>query len=172
MIDNMHRRDLPVDPTRAGELLDRIVGTDSPLWPTDTWPPLLLDRPLGVGAAGGHGPIRYTCTAYTPGRLVEFTFAPGLGVRGTHTLEVLDGPGGTSVLRHVLRGRPEGTGRAAWPLAIRWLHDALLEDLLDRAAAAVGHPPARRARWSPWVRVLRRLVGGRKVGKVDEVGRV
>jgi hypothetical protein len=39
----------------------------------------------------------------------------------------------------------------------RWLHDAYLEDLLDRAGDAPGHPPARRTPWSPWVRLLRRL---------------
>jgi hypothetical protein len=44
-----------------------------------------------------------------------------------------------------------------WP-PIRWLHDAVLEELLDRAGAAVGDPPARPARWSPWVRVCRRLL--------------
>jgi hypothetical protein len=42
-----------------------------------------------------------------------------------------------------------------WPLAIRWLHDACLEDLLDRAGAEVGSPAASPSRWSPWVRVLR-----------------
>lgn len=42
---------------------------------------------------------------------------------------------------------------------IRWIHDAVIEDLLDRADTAVGHAPAQPAAWSPWVRLLRRLNG-------------
>jgi hypothetical protein len=74
---------------------------------------------------------------------------------------VLDGPTPDScVLRHVITGRLRGAGHLAWPLFVRWLHDAVLEDLLDNAATAVGHPPATPARWSPWVRVLYRLFEG------------
>ncbi|KAA2258669.1 SRPBCC family protein [Solihabitans fulvus] len=159
MIRNVHERALPVPAERVGELLDRIAEPGNSLWPGQNWPPLVLDRPLAVGAIGGHGPIRYSCTAYRPGRLAEFTFEPAK-LRGTHTLEVLDGASpGTCVVRHTVVGTPVGSGRVAWPLAIRWMHDALIEDLLDLAAVAVGHPPARPARWSPWVRLVRAGLG-------------
>ncbi len=155
MIENVHQRLVRAEPARVGELLERLAGVDSPLWPVDRWPALLLDRPLAVGATGGHGPVGYTCTAHEPGRRVEFAFAPGVGLRGTHSLTVLDGPEpGTCLLRHDLRATTYGAGRLAWPLAVRWLHDALLEDLLDRAETAVGTPRAKPARWSPWVRFL------------------
>lgn len=154
MIHNVHQREYPVSRQTMGELVDRITGADSPLWPVDAWPPVLFDRPLSTGATGGHADIRYTCTAYRPRELAEFTFIPG-PLRGTHTFEVLDGPTPDScVLRHVISARPHGLGHLLWPLAVRWLHDALLEDLLDRAADSVGHPPARRAKWSPWVRIM------------------
>src|SRR6266536_4507342 len=147
MIYNVHERSYPVDSERLGELLDRVADRDSPLWPP-RWPPMILDRPLGVGASGGHGPVRYRCTAYSPGRHAQFTFTVP-AVDGTHTFEV-DG----TTLRHTLRARPRGTGHLIWPLMFRWLHDACLEDLLDHAADSLDHPPARRARWSPWVRLL------------------
>jgi hypothetical protein len=142
MIENVHTRRIP---DHAG-LVDRIVE----LWPSDRWPPLVLDRPLGVGADGGHGFVRYRCTDHAPGRRVEFTFAPGFGLVGTHVLEAV--PGG---LRHTLTGRPRGAMRLWWPLAVRWLHDALIEDLMDNAARAAGHPPVHPARWSRRVRLLR-----------------
>jgi hypothetical protein len=39
-------------------------------------------------------------------------------------------------------------------VVFRWLHDALLEDLLDRAEVAVGTEPAGRRRRTMWVRLL------------------
>jgi hypothetical protein len=143
MIENVHTR---LFPDSAG-LVDRVVE----LWPSDRWPPLVLDRPLGVGASGGHAFVRYRCTAHVPGQRVEFAFDPRIGLVGTHVFEAV--PGG---LRHTLTGRPRGLMKLVWPLAVRWLHDALLEDLLDNAARAAGHPPVHPARWSTWVRLLRR----------------
>ena len=160
MVRNVHERVLPVSPEQVGPLIDQVAEPGNPLWPADHWPPLELDRPLGVGADGGHGPIRYTCTGYQPGRRAEFTFAPGRLIHGTHTFEVLPGPfQGSTLLRHDLTGRFTPWGALVWSIGIRWLHDALLAELLDRAATAVGHPPAHPARWSWWVRLLRRVMG-------------
>jgi hypothetical protein len=150
MVTNVHQRSYPVDP---GGLLDRVAGRDSPVWPVDSWPAMILDRPLSVGATGGHGPVRYSVTGYEPGRRVDFAFAPDFWAKGTHTFEVLDG----TTLRHTMVVRPAGAGHLLWPLAFRWLHDAFMRDLLDRAGDALGQPPATRGRHSPWVRLLRRL---------------
>lgn len=157
MTRNVHQRRYPVETARLAEILDRVAERNSPLWPGDRWPPMILDRPLGVGATGGHGPVRYSVTAYEPGRRVEFTFTPDFFARGTHTFEILDG----DTLRHSMIIRVKGVGHLLWPLAFRWLHDAFMADMLDRAGDSVGHPPESRARWSPWVRLLRRMVSGR-----------
>ncbi|MFE3226102.1 SRPBCC family protein [Nocardia sp. NPDC059228] len=157
MIWNIHQRELPVSAQQAGALLDAVAEPGNPLWPGEHWPPLILDRPLQVGADGGHGSIRYVCTAYEPGRAVEFTFAPSMPFAGTHTFEIIDRGERGCVMRHLIVARARTPrGRLLWSLAIRWLHDAVLEELLDRAATEMGHPPAQPARWSPWVRILRR----------------
>jgi hypothetical protein len=44
---------------------------------------------------------------------------------------------------------------------VRWLHDALIEDLLDRAVQAAGGAVVRPARWSPSVRLLRAVAWAR-----------
>jgi hypothetical protein len=150
MIVNIHERIYPASPAQLADLLARIAEPPSPMWPR-RWPPMLLDRPLSMGARGGHGPIRYHCTAYEPNHLAEFTFTMPT-FKGTHTFEIL-GP----TLRHTLRAHPHGIGRLVWPVALRWLHDACLEDLLDHTADSLGHPPPTRTRWSPYVRLLRRL---------------
>lgn len=154
MVRNVHQRRFHRRPEHVGTLLDELGGPHDRLWPSPPWPPLRLDRPLQVGAAGGHGPIRYEVEAYVPGSVVRFRFAPHLGADGTHTFVVLpDGEG--SMLRHELEASTSGWMRLAWPLVVRWLHDALLEDLLDRAETELDGAVARPARWSPWVRVLR-----------------
>lgn len=165
MIRNVHDRELAVPAEEAGALLDTMGGPGDALWPVPAWPAMCLDRPLRVGSAGGHGPIRYRVTGYLPGRMLECTFDPGIGLIGTHTLTVEPLGPGSCRLRHELRGRLSGTGRLTWPLAIRWLHDALLEDLLDRAERRLGGRPARPAHWSPWVRLLNRFAAAR-VGRV------
>lgn len=157
MIWNIHQRALPVSAQQVGALLDAVADSGNPLWPAAHWPALILDRPLQVGADGGHGRIRYTCTAYEPGRAVEFTFTPSMPFVGAHTFEVLDRGEQGCVVRHLIVAEARDMrGRLLWNFAIRWLHDAVIEQLLDRAATAVGHPPAQPARWSPWVRLLRR----------------
>jgi hypothetical protein len=154
---NVHERVVAAPADRVGALVDGLGSPGDRLWPSPTWPPMRLDRPLAVGARGGHAAIRYEVTAHEPGRRVEFTFAPGIGARGTHTFTVSPLDADRALLRHEMVARLEGPMLLGWPLAVRWLHDALLEDLLDRAGDAVGAPPARRARPSAWVRLLRRL---------------
>lgn len=159
MVYNIHQRTFRSTEARLGELLDQIAGPADPLWPRH-WPRVRLDRPLGVGADGGHGRIRYSVAEYEPGRRVLFRFRAPTPLDGTHCFEVLPGPvPGTAVLRHVMTGRLLALGWLSWTFVIHWLHDALLEDLLDRAGRAAGDPPATPARWSPWVRLCRRLLG-------------
>ena len=95
---------------------------------------------------------------YRPGERVVFRFAKrgGLseGLEGEHRLEIEPIDGGRTILRHVIDARCRGTMRLKWPLVIQPLHDALMEDALDRAAVAVGDTP-RNAAYSTWVRALR-----------------
>jgi hypothetical protein len=136
-IVNLHERELPAPAGVVGRLLDRVGSVDDPLWPAPTWLPVRFDRPLGAGADGGHGGIRYRVTRYEPGRLVECTFDPAIGLDGTHVLEVEPRGADRCVLRHRLAGRPTGRMRLLWPLLVRACHDAVIEHLLDNAERAV-----------------------------------
>ncbi len=154
---NVHERELPVPVAVAGALLDRLASREDLVWPAPAWPPLILDAPLSVGARGGHGPIRYAVESYQPGHSVRFRFAPVMGVRGYHEFSVRPLDDQRCVLRNVLEGRARGGARLSWPLAFRWLHDALIEDLLDRSEQVTGGLVERPARWPRWVRLLRRV---------------
>lgn len=153
---NVHERVIEAPAASVGALLDRIASEADPLWPAPAWVPMRFDRALGVGADGGHGPIRYVVSEYEPGRSVRFQFQPSTGFDGYHELTVEAAGPERCVMRHVLEGELRGWMRPLWHVAIRSLHDAVLEDLLDNAElAATGRPPARPARWSLWVRLLR-----------------
>jgi L-amino acid N-acyltransferase YncA len=156
-IQNTHERLLLASPAEVGSLIDSLAGPDDRLWPADRWPAMHLDNGLAAGAQGGHGPIRYTVESYVPGRLVRFRFTRPSGFDGTHSFTVEPAPGGAAVLRHDLEMRATGPAWFTWPVVFRPLHNALIEDALDRASAAVGGHDAA-PRWSPWVRALRTIV--------------
>ncbi|TQS43994.1 SRPBCC family protein [Cryptosporangium phraense] len=167
MIRNTHVRTLDCPAPAAGAVLDTLAGPDDAVWPSPQWPPMKLDRPLGVGAAGGHGPIRYTVAEYEPGRRVRFEFGPRFASTGWHEFRVEPITGDRCRVVHDMTVHPRGSMRLAWPLAIRWLHDALVEDALDnveRATTGVVRTPNR---WSLWVRVMRGR-SGRRHGVADQ----
>jgi hypothetical protein len=146
-VHNVHERELPVPAAEVGRLVDRIGAVDDPLWPSPAWVPVRFDRPLGVGATGGHGPVRYRVTAYEPGRRVECTFDPAIGLLGTHTFELLDQGPESCLLRHRLTATPVGAMRVLWPALIRSCHDTVLEHLLDNAERAVAGTVPRPVRY-------------------------
>ncbi|PSJ24505.1 hypothetical protein B7P34_33065 [Streptosporangium nondiastaticum] len=157
---NVHERLLPVKASEAGALIDSLASDGDLLWPRGSWHPMTFDRPLSVGAVGGHGPVRYRVAAYVPATWVRFTFSGPRGFHGFHEFAALPASGAPaggdrSVLRHTLAMAARGPARLTWPLFWRPLHNACLEDGLDRAELACTGTVARPARWSPYVRALR-----------------
>lgn len=167
-VRNVHRRDFAVAPESLGLLLDTLASDDDRLWPSDNWPKMRFDRPLGVGAAGGHGPIRYVVEAYQPGVSIVFRFTGPEGFDGTHTFSVEPLDEGAR-LSHLLTMDTSGKASISWALIYRPLHDALVEEAFDRAAAAVGEPLAAPP-WSLWVRMLRAIVRRRGARRQREPG--
>ncbi|WP_405495262.1 SRPBCC family protein [Streptomyces sp. NBC_00096] len=155
---NVHERLLAAKASEVGALIDSLAGGAADrLWPHPDWPAVEFDRPLAVGASGGHGPVRYTVTAYVPGVWIRFAFGGPRGFHGFHEYAVLPVDEGRTVLRHTLAMKTSGLARLTWPAAYRPMHDACLEDSLDRAELACTGRVARPARWTPYVRLLRGL---------------
>ncbi|MCC5859046.1 MAG: hypothetical protein JJT90_12875 [Ectothiorhodospiraceae bacterium] len=160
-VENVHARVLAVGSAAAGRLIDTLGSEADALWPRGRWPAMRFDRPLQIGAKGGHGPIRYTVADYQPGCGVRFVFDSPSGFHGEHGFEVRSLEDGRCSLRHFLRLQPRGVARLSWPLIYRWLHDACVEDALTRAEISLGLRPRARP-WCRWVRVLRCLYRLRK----------
>jgi len=153
-VENIHERFLPVGAADVAPLIDSLSSRDDRLWPHEQWPAMRFDRPLEVGASGGHGPIRYSVEAYEPGSSVWFAFSGPKGLTGGHGYEVEAVSGGV-VLRERLINHPAGRNRLSWPIWMRPMHDALIEDSLDKAERELTGTVSDPARWSRWVRVLR-----------------
>ncbi|MEU3778642.1 SRPBCC family protein [Streptomyces sp. NPDC032472] len=161
-VHNVHERLLPATEEEVGALLDTLASGDGDrLWPGRAWAPMEFDRPLAAGAVGGHGPVRYSVAGYAPGRWIRFAFTGPRGFHGFHELAVLPSGPERTVLHHTLTMTTGGPARLSWPLVWRPLHDACVEDALDRAELACTGTVSRPARWSPYVRLLRAL--GRRV---------
>jgi Protein of unknown function (DUF3995) len=87
---------------------------------------------------------------------VIFRFDETIGIRGTHGFELYESPDRGCVLRHVLEGESLGAMRIAWPLVVRPLHDALVEDGLDNAVRALDGGQVEKRRLTVRVRLIRR----------------
>jgi len=119
-----------------------------------------LDRPLSVGARGGHGPIRYHVEDYVPRQLVRFRFEAPAGFDGYHEYLILRIAEADTVLRHSLLMQTTGPARLSWPLLYQPLHDALIEDSLDKASRSLRVEAPEPHRWSWRVRCLRAVARG------------
>jgi hypothetical protein len=159
---NIQSRVIDAPASTVGALLDRIASDDDPIWPAPAWPPIRLDNALRPGSRGGHGPIRYTVVAYEPGRLIRFAFDPVMRTTGYHEFRAEPVDAGRTRVVHVLTGTPRPGTWLRWIVAIRWLHEALLRDLLDNVEQAATGSALPRRRWTPWVRVVRRVIRPRK----------
>ena len=153
-IDNVHSREIEGTPEAVGSLLDSLSSPEDRLWPTEHWPAMRFDRPLEVGADGGHGPIRYAVEAYTPSESVVFRFKGPKGLSGVHRLDISPTDRGAT-LTHTIDGAASPRFVIPWKLVFEPLHDALTEDALDNAERAVTGEVSSPAEWSRWVRLLR-----------------
>ena len=159
-IDSRHERSFQAKVNSLASILDTLSGPEDRLWPRETWPPMLLDGSLATGAKGGHGAVRYAIEEYVPGRKVVFRF-DGTGLtadfNGHHYFEIIP-ENGHAILRHVIAASGDFKTWLKWKAVIEPLHDALLEDALDRAELALNGRVARPAAWSTRVKIIRKML--------------
>jgi hypothetical protein len=156
-ITNIHQRQYEQPHSVISEIFDTLASTNDRLWPWEIWPPMILNTGLTMLSSGGHGPIGYYLSNYDHGKSVEFTFTRPRGYIGTHTFEVVKISDKSTLLRHTINMNLNMNGIATWYLAIKWLHDALLEDCLDKVHNQLADTQV----YSPhnfWVKSLRKVL--------------
>lgn len=165
MVHNTHQREIAAPVSEVGPLIDSLASKNDRLWPWSEWPAMRLNGPLGVGTAGGHGPVRYFVTAYEPGERIEFQFTGPSGFNGHHSFTATSVTSNSTLLRHELSMSPSGTAKLTWPLFFRPMHNALIEESLDRAENEFSASPAVAHRRSLWTKILRAPFSARMTRK-------
>jgi len=156
-IFNRHDRIIPADQNALGSVLNSLSGPEDALWPREKWPPMVLDPALKVGAAGGHGPVRYRVTEFIPGRRAVFQFdRAGLlaGVDGRHYFEVVPRREHI-VIRHDLEGNCALGTWLKWTFLVKPLHNTVIEDAFDKVESRFSGTAVKRSQSGLWVRFLR-----------------
>ncbi len=150
---NLHYRILQQPSSVITPMLSSLSAKNDMMLATDKWPRMRLDQGLVPGSKGGHGPIRYTVSDYREGESITFTFDMN-GFDGFHQFKIEKLEEGVTKLSHVIDMKTSGWAALKWILAIRWLHDAFIEDAFDRVEGYF-NLTLRCAEWTWWVKMLR-----------------
>ena len=153
-IVNIHKRVIDQPIAVIASLFETLSSSNDSMLATDKWPAMFLDKGLKVGSKGGHGIIRYSVIKYQPGECIRFRFSRPIGFDGDHEFKISALGAHQTELRHEINMRLRGQAYLTWPLVIRWLHDAYIEDAFDRVENTF-NIQKKTASWSLWVRILR-----------------
>nr|WP_294937871.1 hypothetical protein [uncultured Flavobacterium sp.] len=159
-IINIHKRVLS-QPKHEVAKLFRTLGTENDLMlATDKWSPLKLDKGLQVGSKGGHGPIKYFVTDFQEDNSITFQFDL-TGFNGFHKFHLTELETNRTELSHIIDMTTTGAASIKWALAIRWLHDAYIEDAFDKVENHFTENK-KSSQWSWWVVTLRKIMKPKK----------
>lgn len=154
---NIHERTIAQSSDHIVPLLASLASKNDLVWPYEQWPRMRFKDGIKIGAIGGHGPIVYEIVSFDPHSAIVFKFHEPRGFVGTHCLELEARGEEATMLRHTIDMRLKGRARWIWLLAIRWLHDALIEDAFDKVENYFTSKK-KRSKWNLWVRFLRTIL--------------
>lgn len=143
------------------ELVKTLSMEDDRIWPNEKWPAMRFKAGIQVGAKGGHGPIRYSVEKYNPSEIIQFRFSKPIGFNGIHKFEIIELTDEETEIKHTIDMNTAGSGTIAWILAIRSLHNALIEDAFDRLENNFSDNQ-KSSNWNLWVRLLRKQLAKRR----------
>ncbi len=151
---NIHKRIINQPKEKVFKLLDTLSTNADKIWPSKKWPEIRFNEGLKVGSKGGHGAIRYTIIDYIEGEHIKFQFTKPEGFHGTHEFNIIKIDSNTTEFNHIIKMKTSGLATLSWFFAIRWLHDALIEDAFDNAENLFSSKKIT-TKYSIWVKLLR-----------------
>lgn len=158
---NIHKRTIHQPKEEISKIFNSLSSNNDQLWPKEKWPPMIFRKGLTEGAIGGHRPIKYSINKYIPGIFIEFKFMKPDGFIGIHKFEITEIEKDKTELKHTIDMVVSGKGILTWYIAIKWLHNALLEDCMDKAENNF-LTEKKKTEWNLWVLFLRRIFRKKK----------
>lgn len=159
-IINIHKRILSLHISKVGTLLNTLATKNDMMLATDKWSPMKLDQGLKIGSKGGHGPIKYFVTDYQPEKSITFQFDV-TGFNGFHRFEINELDANQTEISHCINMKTTGFATLKWVLAIRWLHDAYIEDAFDKVENHFSEHK-KNSEWIIWIKILRKIMKPKK----------
>ena len=157
---NIHKRTLRQPVKEIAKIFNTLATENDKMLATNKWPPMKLDKGLQIGSKGGHGPIKYSVTEYEPEKSITFKFdLPGFN--GFHRFNLTELASNETELLHIIDMTTTGSATLKWALAIRWLHDAFIEDAFDKVENHFRNDKINTP-WSLWVSVLRKVMNRKR----------
>ncbi len=154
---NTHKRVLNEPKQNIAELLATLSKENDKIWPIEKWPAMRFRNGIKIGAKGGHGPIRYSVEKYNPNEIIQFQFSKPKGFNGIHKFELKELPNKKTEIKHTIEMETKGKGTLVWFFAIHSLHNALIEDGLDKIENYFSNDKKVTA-WNVWVKIIRKLL--------------
>ena len=154
---NIHKRILDQPIQKVAERLATLSKENDVIWPTEKWPKMQFKNGIGLGAKGGHGPIRYSVEKYNPLEIIQFRFLKPNGFNGIHKFELRELADKKTEIKHTIDMNAKGKGILIWLFAIHSLHNALIEDGSDKLENSFS-PINKKTQWSLWVKMVRYLL--------------
>lgn len=154
---NIHSRQLKISSDELSEMFSSLASKNDRIWPHEKWPAMKFKDGLKIGAKGGHGPVRYQLIRKEIPKVIEFQFLGPKGLHGIHKFESFEREGDQIEIRHTIDMVTKGIGTLAWLVGIKWLHDALAEDALDKVENQI-LGTNKTSKWNLWVILLRGIV--------------
>ena len=160
-ITNIHKRDYNLPSSILSEALASLSSEKDLLWPKEEWTPMILNNGLKKNSNGGHGPIEYFVQQYEYGKTVEFCFTKPEEFVGIHKFEIIEFSPEKTGLKHTIEMKVNLKGLLTWYIVVKWLHDALLEDCLDKVYNQHNDQKIKTPQ-NYWVKTLRKILKPKK----------
>lgn len=157
---NIHKREINQPKDEVAKLFRTLATETDLMLATEKWSPMKLDKGLQVGSKGGHGPMKYFVTDFQQDNSITFQFDL-TGFNGFHKFHLTELETNKTELSHIIDMTTTGTATLKWAMAIRWLHDAYIEDALDKVENHFT-VDKKSSEWSWWVMALRKIMKPKK----------
>jgi hypothetical protein len=160
---NIHKRTLNQPKIKVVELLETLASENDKIWPNEKWPAMKFKNGIKNGAKGGHGPIRYSVEKYEPNEIIQFRFSEPKGFNGIHKFEISGLSENQTEIQHTIDMQTVGKGTITWLLAVRSLHNALIEDAFDKIENNFTLSK-KSTEWNFWVKIFRKIMSRKRKG--------